>query len=189
MTLLAAIRRSNVRRRLAGAGLPVVTLATAIAKGAMYGLETTVGLKPIQPSHFYMAGIAFLAGRDVVRRLANGNGAVVATRTRTNHLRVINAPTRDAPIQAFADMTELALVSRPDMPGRFPRCKGIVMAFNAALVDAIVRELARQPRSAGTMTGVAFFSGRNVILGLARCHHAVMARTARLRDGGVIHAR
>lgn len=164
MACAARIRRRHMRRPFAGCGRTVV----AGCAGACY-------LRVINPYDRIprcrvMTGLAHVAGRNVVVRLAGCRRAIVAAEARTGNAGVIE--TRRSPRLSAVAYT--AFAGGLHMVCRFARCGGAVVTTRAAADDTAVIEVCRRPRRS-RMTQIAAGIGRDMANRLPGRYGAVMA--------------
>jgi hypothetical protein len=139
MACLASISRRQVSCRFAGGNGAIVTTD---AIGGDTGVTKSRG----RPRRGRVTRAAICRGCNVIGRLAGSSHAVVTTRTRTRHLRVIDA-CRWRPSQRA--VTIHAIVGGGDMRRRFARRRGAVVATETRGGDTTVIEMRRRPRGSG----------------------------------------
>lgn len=179
---------------LIGRGRPVHDFRIALMTGGIRAIEINAVIQGLvrqrrvleivrQPGHRVVAGAALLCGDEVPVVLAGRDGTVVAGRTRSEHLRVIDHVDRREEHRVMACLTYIGgLRMRRVLAGRIRA----VVAIDAVPDDIKVIEIRRDKGHSG-MAIVTVVAARDVCWILANRDHIVMARDAGADNLGVIN--
>lgn len=170
----AAIRGARVSRRL------VVGVTSSAGATAAHFIVIDVARGP---GCGHVAGIAGVAGSDVIRSLACSHLAVMTRHATAGDLRVVHGERRPVCIGTVAGF---AHVRTQNMAGAFAARARTVMTAYAVINDAIVIELRRRP-CRSTVAFRTLARGRDMRRALAYGDYVVMTCRAHTNDLSVIH--
>ena len=153
---------------------------------AAYAIARYVDVIKIRghPGDSYVAVVASIAARDMCRRLAGCDVAVVAGITSTNYLRVVHHGRRSPKIDAVTIFADRCC---RNMRSVLASCIGTVVAARTIADYVCVIEIRRCPGD-GCVAIVAVVAAGQMCRVFAGCSYAVMAGAATAQHLSMINA-